>query len=240
MPKIDIKEICAEFEGKLHIFMDEVLCLEDSYFAPRTVYKILSENGNIHRAVNGNGFFWQRVLNSFQVNFFMTLGRIFDSRDDSFSIYQLVAYCKNNLAIFSKEQLAVRKSKDLTPDQVVEYMRDIPEQIVRANEFDELEQEINGQRDIYRRNYIQIRSAIFGHKSLRVVGNEDNLFARTSISEIESMIEFLNKTSISIWELYNNGRTLNIANTTPSSDFRNIIIQDVEDVLNKLVRRETS
>jgi len=238
MNTINTGKSVTEFEEKLHIFMEEVLCVEDSYYSWKTIHNTLSEDKDVYLAVNRNGFFWQRVLNSFQVNFFMTLGRIFDSRDDSFSIYQLLRFCKNHKEVFSKEQLEKRKQKDLEPQMLTEDMHNIPVDIVKDEDIEKLEQEINKQKELFFKNYVQIRSAIFGHKSLKVLGKEDYLFSKTSIGEIETMLDSLNRVSVAIWELYHNGRSIDLSKTGASTDFKEVIVRDVEDVLKSLVKEK--
>ncbi len=49
------------------------------------------------------------------------------------------------------------------------------------------------------------------------------------------MLDFLNRVSIAIWELYTNGRQIELNNTKPSHDFKNMIVEDVEDVLTRLI-----
>jgi hypothetical protein len=114
-------------------------------------------------------------------------------------------------------------------------MKDKPEEIVNIKDLEEIEKEVNSHKDIFVKNYIQIRSAIFGHKSLRVIGKEDVLFSKTSIDELESMLDILNRVSIALWELYTNGRRIELNNTKPSHDFKNIIVEDIEDVLTRLI-----
>ncbi len=234
MQEKNIESISIEFEGKLHTFMEEILCAEDCYYTSKTIHTVASGNSAIHRALNRNGFFWQRVLNSLQVNLFMTLGRIFDSRDDSFSIFQLLRFCKTNREIFFKNQLGKRKSKDLNEEQLSKYLRDKPEEIISIQDLEELQSEVDSYKDIFNKNYIQIRSAIFGHKSLKIIDREDTLFSKTSIDELEAILDFLNKISVALWELYNNGRSLDLNETKPSYDFKNMIVNDVEDVLMRL------
>jgi len=231
----DLNTISFEFENKLHTFMEEVLCAEDCYYTSKTIHVMASENGAIHRALNRNGFFWQRTINSLEVNLIMTIGRIFDSRNDSFSIFQLLHFCKTNKEVFSKYQLEKRKSKDLNPEQLREYMKDKPEEIVSIKDLEEIESKVNFYKDIFNKKYIQIRSAIFGHKSLKIIDKEDALFSKTSTDELEAMLDFLNRVSIAMWELYNNGRNIKLNNTEPSHDFKNMIVQDVQDVLTRLI-----
>lgn len=223
-----------EFEKKLNLFRQEVLIAEDCFYSYITIHNLLADNMDLRRELNKNSIFWNTFLHSSQATFFIVLGRIFDKDEKSYSISHLLAYCMGHKEIFSKNQLEKRKVKDMSPQDLKKYVQHIPEEIVTNEDFNILKKQIDSCRDIHTKNYKKIRHKIFGHKDLKIIGQESKLYSKTSIGELKNILDFLYRVWLSIWELYNNGRELDVNNVN-SSDYKDMIIKHTENVLNSFV-----
>ncbi|MDH5202888.1 MAG: hypothetical protein OEW69_06490, partial [Nitrospirota bacterium] len=196
----------------------------------------IAESNKLLNKINRTPLFWQRVLHSLQVNFLITLSRIFDThKDDPFTVSYLIKYCVNNKNIFSKDQLEKRKSKALHPELLEKYMRCIPTEPVTSEDFTVLTKQIDTCKEMFNKNYTKIRNKLLAHKDKKYIDKEDALFSKTSIGELENMLDFLNRISTAIWELYANGRNLDVNKVESSDYFKKMAIQDTKDILNKVL-----
>jgi hypothetical protein len=200
-----------EFLSRLKIFTDEVTGAEYSFYAYLRTHQILTEDRNLYKKANKYSLFWITVLISLQTTTFITLGRIFDKSSDSHSIDVLIKYCRDNKHIFSKEQFAKRKAA--FPHKLEKFLKENPGELVRDTDFDIFKGQIDSYRDIFKRKYQGIRHKIYAHKDARVIGKEHELFSKTSVDELKSILDFLNKVWGALWELYHNGRRLDLTKT---------------------------
>lgn len=232
MPE-DNSDISQQFEKKLSLFRTEVTIAEDCYFMPKTIHLIISADKSLYAEVNCNALFWQTLLNSCQVNLFITLSRIFDSNEKSYSIRHLLQACVHHMELFSKDHLYRLKLKALSSEAAEKYVRDLPDELATDLDFRLLTMQVESCIEIFRKNYKNIRNKLFAHRDLSYLGKEKELFSKTMIGEIEAILDFLNRGAQALFDLYHNGRSLDV-NLTESTDYKERIIEHTEKVLKSL------
>lgn len=233
-----IEHICDDFERKLILFRKEITIVEDCFYLHKTIHVAMAENRAIYNEINRNSFFWQTILNSAQVNLFITLGRIFDDDATSYSAGHLLKLCLQNPEIFSKAQLRKRKAIGLSPEGLEKYMKNIPEEPASIDDLELLKKQLESCAEIFRKHYKKIRNKLFGHRDIKCIGKEQKLFAGTAIGETEAILDLLDRTGMALFDLYHNGRPLDV-NTTNSTGFKDNLIEHTRNVLEGLHRKET-
>jgi hypothetical protein len=148
---------------------------------------------------------WNFIRYSLFVNYILGLGRIFDTDGDSFSIDDLLKTCIEEIDIFTKEELRKRKAgSGLDSKHVDECISKAFEPT--AKDFHVLRGEVSKRRKVFQDVYRPIRHKIIAHKDLEHLGNSDDLFSNTNVSEISDILEFLNSLQMALFGLYHNGR----------------------------------
>lgn len=215
------------------IFRDEVTTASSAFFVWKSFNNIASADRDIYRAVNANALSWNILTHSLQSTFLITLGRIFDSDGDAFSVHALIRSCISNIDQFGSEALRVRKIRangGAVPDWLDEYMRNTYQP--KKSDFLRLKGEVSKQQKIYIDIYRPIRNKVLAHKETATIGNADELFGRTNIGQIQDFIYFLNQIENIVFDLLHNGTLNKIGDYKFSEDER--IHSDVEALLKKL------
>lgn len=76
-----------------------------------TIHRLAAENAGIYEKYNRFAEFWMLNAYSLQTTFFVTFGRIFDTRSDVYSVHRMVEDTIANSAFFSRSALRDRKRK---------------------------------------------------------------------------------------------------------------------------------
>lgn len=229
----DNSDRSQQFEKKLNLFRTEVTIAENCYYIHKSIHLMIGENRSLYAAVNSYAIFWQTVLNSCQVNLFITLSRIFDNDKKAYSIRHLLQECVRNRDLFSKDHLYRLKLKALSPQVAEEYVRNLPDELATDFDFQLLIKQVESCFDVFRKNYKVIRNKLFAHRDLSYLGREKVLFSKTMIGEIEAILDFLDRVAQALFDLYHNGRALDV-NLTESTDFKGKVIEHTENVLRSL------
>jgi hypothetical protein len=92
-----------------------------------TVHRVAAENADIFDKYNRFAEFWMVNAYTLQTTFFVTFGRIFDTRRDVYSVQKVVEDTIANPSSFSKSALRDRKRKasrisGVDPGWLVEYI----------------------------------------------------------------------------------------------------------------------
>ncbi len=231
----DLDAICQDFEKKLSLFRAEVSSAEDCYYLQKTIHGLILKNDKIYAELYRNGFFWQSVLNAARDNLIGTLSRIFTRRQKDFSIGELLKTCRLHREIFSKAELRKRKSKDLSPDVLVNILRDIPEEPASEDDIMLLEKQIESCTDIFDKNYREIRDEFSAQRDLKFLGKEGELASGAAVGEIEAILDLLDRVHSSLYMLYYNGFPLDV-NVAESTNFKYKLIKQTESVLLTLTK----
>ena len=201
-------------------FSNEVHSALASYLFWKMLQNKSADEPDLLDALNRTPLSWIFIRHSLQVSLFMTLGRIFDTDDDSFSIDDLLKCCIEDTSIFDKNSLRTRKQeaqRGTTSDWLDEYIANASEPV--AQDFKKLRGEVTKHRRIYVRKYQPIRHKIFAHRDKEFLGKNDDLWKETNIGEIEDIIWFLNDLKNALFQTYENGRALKIVQGEPDVNF---------------------
>jgi hypothetical protein len=161
--------------------------------------------------------FWNAVYNSLRQGIFTTLARIFENKAvnrerESFSLIYFFNFCKENRDIFSKKSLQRRKAEKLSPEKTMEFMDSLPSEELYANkDFKKCEKKINKWKAIFNDRYRVARNKLIAHRDIKNIGKENQLLAETSFKEVEQMIDFLVSFRISFYQLYSEGKKLELS-----------------------------
>lgn len=217
-----------------NLFHNEIITACWSFYFLISIKKIASADKEIRIALKKNTISWNIVLHSLQITFFITLGRIFDKDENSFSVHTLINTCIKNIDQFSKEKLRERKIKGWGKEDlswVNEYIENA--YIPSKDDFLRIKEGISKNQVIYENNYKKVRHKIFAHKDLKYINNSVILFKDINIKETENLLLFLYQTDRIIWHLFHNGNYIKIEDLNFYEDNR--VKEDVEKLLAKLL-----
>jgi len=169
--------------------------------------KIHESTGNkkIVSAFNNTPTSWIIIRHSLQVTFFITLHRMFETGKEHASVEHLLSICLEEIDLFSKDELRNRKKPDILNNE------DLEEYINKAYIPDEkdiniLRGKLRKHRNTFNNIYRPIRNKIIAHNLLSHIDKSGELYEKTNIDEIESMLVFFNSLKQALYNLYHNGR----------------------------------
>lgn len=198
-----------DLEKAHKIFRDEVTTAAWAFFVWKSFNNIVSSDKDLFHTINQNALSWNTLTNSLQTTFFITLGRLFDTDGDAFSVHAFLNSCKRNITQFSHEECRKRKIKlngGVVPDWLDDYIKNAYE--AKASDFDKLKREVSEQQNIYIEVYRPIRHKVLAHKETATIENVGELFGKTNIGQIQHFIYFLHQIENVVFDLLYNG-TLN-------------------------------
>ncbi|MBT6052884.1 MAG: hypothetical protein HOG49_39285 [Candidatus Scalindua sp.] len=150
---------------------------------------------------------WIFIRHSLMVSLIMTLGRIFDTNGESFSIDDLLKSCIENIHSFNKSSLRERKIKD-TGGKEADWLEEFIDNAYEPNELDfqKLKPQVKKHRETFNGIYKPIRHNIFAHTTKEHFGKTSEIWESTSKSNIEEILDFLTDLNLTLRETYHNGR----------------------------------
>jgi len=180
-----------------------------SNFTYLTIHRLAAENAEIFDKYNRFAEFWMLNAYSLQTTFFVTFGRIFDTRHDVYSVHKVVEEAIANPSFFSKSALRARKRKtsriaDVDPGWLVEYLANAWEP-TRAD-LEPLRVALAPNFAKFKAIYQPIRHRVFAHKSIQDDKAILALFEKTLISDVQEILRFLHTLFSAIWEMAWNGK----------------------------------
>lgn len=193
------------FTRELEIFRTEAQAGAQFLYSYLAFDSIISENKKALDFVNHTPLFWKTNMGALQTSFFIVLGRVFD-QTSKHNIDVLLKVAENNISIFSKSALAVRKKRESTNahEWLDDYLKRSYEPTAR--DFRELRRKMKGYRRIYEANYRDIRRKVYAHKEVTESADVQKLFSKTNIRELQRVFVFVNALYEALWELFHNGR----------------------------------
>jgi hypothetical protein len=219
-----------EFEDRLQILRDEIVRAERCFYSFVAINHFLSDQ---KAKENKNPLFWNTMQDALLGSFFVAMGRIFDEDKKSHSVISFVRFCKVYNSIFSRKHLQERKKSELSPSDLESYMKRIPNVTVSKEDFETIETGIADKKLVYHEKYRHTRDKIFTHRDLKTVSRENTLYSKDLITELEELLNFLNKVRHVFGELYVNGTKIDLKNDKYESS-KKIITRDVEEYLKRL------
>jgi hypothetical protein len=218
------------FKKELEFFRIDVESGIQYFSAYLAIHNIASQQKAIERILNSAPLFWKTNLSALQSSTFITLGRIFDTRQNH-NLSRLINLAERNQKIFSLKALARRKQGKSAdePEWLKKYLRGCYEPTTL--DFRQLKKITAKWRTVYEKNYRNIRNQIYAHKE--VVEREDVLilFQQTNIDELHNIFLFLWELYNVLWSLYHNGHKPDFMSTPMVSTVQETITKEVEHFL---------
>jgi hypothetical protein len=180
---------------------------------------------------NRTPYFWHLNAYVLQTTFFIALGRLFDKRKDTWSIYDLIEKTIEHVGVFSKAGLRERKralstEKGKDPEWLDSYMENAWEP-TRAD-LEKLSDAIAPYADKFHKTYQPIRHIYFAHRGKMRADDVRELFGKTQIGEATDIIRFLYTLVYAIWEIHLNGRKPELNNFQKYDSYVKFLSDDVE------------
>lgn len=196
----------AEFEQELEVFRREAESAVQFFYAWLSVHQVASRNEEVKDLLNTAPLFWNTALGALQSSAFIALGRVFDKERDTHNIDRLIRLAQNNPNIFSLDALAERKRR-LAPtadEWLTDYLTSA--HVPTHDDFRRLRKHVSARRKIYEANFRPVRHNVFAHKHLSHQVDQQALFAKVSVPEIQQVLVFLRRLHQALWDLLFNGK----------------------------------
>lgn len=194
-----------QFSQELEYLRREIDSGTQMLFAHLAFQEIAGTNSKVLQGVNETPLFWGTTLYAWQCGYFITLHRIFDSKN-RYHVSRVLELARENTDIFSKTSLANRKrhSSDNADEWLPEYLAKV--YVPSAKDIRELERKLSFHKSRYDARYRRLRNKIFAHRDVADPEKVRDLFSQTSVREMKGMYLFLAKLYDALWELLHNGR----------------------------------
>lgn len=195
----------AEFGHVLEVFRHEADAATQFLYAYLAVHEVAADHKAIDRLLNTAPLFWNTSLGALQTALFITLGRIFDA-EAKHSVHQLLSAAQSSHHLFSKQALGDRKrcASSNASEWLNDFLRDV--HVPTVTDFRTLRKEVEIWRNIYFKNYRDVRRKYFAHREVSESEEVAALFAKTTIIELKQMLAFLRGLHNALQDLFLYGR----------------------------------
>ena len=193
------------FREELVICQDEVEKCNQFFYTFMAIHGEYGEKVQVKELIDPRPLFWKTVLSSLQEAMFIALGRVFDD-DAKHSLYSLKTQAKACPHIFTKEALERRK-RALNLSDTEKWLPQFMEaaHVPTEADFDYLRGQLAAHRKVYNKKLLRIRDKWFAHREIGDKRLANELFAKTEIAELESMMTFITHYQHAFYELFENG-----------------------------------
>jgi hypothetical protein len=194
----------SEYWRYYEVIKNELYITITSFYTYVEIQNFAAENITNYKKINKSAEFWNIQLYGLQAAFFVALGRLFDSRVDSHSIYNLLAMTESHPEYFSKVSLAARKaSVGIKSESLDGFLGTAWEP--NAGDVVYLRAALAPCIQEFRSVYGPIRHKVFAHKGLQPKTQTDALFSKAEIKKIDEVLYSLHDLMEALWQLYHNG-----------------------------------
>lgn len=200
----------VSFENELELFRKEANAAAQFLYSSLALNALASEHRRVLDRLNDAPLFWNTTIFALQKSAILALGRVFET-DTKHNAARLFKAASDDLSIFSREALARRKqgTSATRAEWVDEYVRDKYEPT--AKDIRNLRKQVDAWRDIYDDRYRPLRNKGYAHREFATDSDEwQSSIGKTQIDELERMCTFLLVVNRALWELYVNGRKLDL------------------------------
>ncbi len=193
----------TEFERELQIFGNDVDEAIQCFYVWLTVHATARKSRRVYDLLNRDAGFWNLAIGSIQANSLIALGRIFDKHEQSHNVKRLLELAEQNIAIFSKDSLRRRKSKQSANAHkwIDNYMHDV--HVPTVTDFKRLQSFVDARRKVYGSCYKQLRDKVYAHKERTDISA---FVAKTNIRQLGRLVHDMHKLHDVLWDLLQNGR----------------------------------
>jgi hypothetical protein len=196
----------VDFEAELEIFRREVESLLQYFYAWMAMRNHPRKSSRVLSALNDSPLFWNTVAGAFETSTWVCLYRIFD-QSSTYNVDRVLRIATDNAnTLFAKDELGKRKRALSSNAETW-----LPAYLDKAYEpkpadFRALRKQLAAQRKIFLNSgYSDLRNKVHAHREF----DGDlihQLYARTKLSEVETLVAFLKGLYDVLWQLFHNGR----------------------------------
>jgi hypothetical protein len=200
-----MRNIEEDFIEELEVFRKEVYSGIQMFYANMSINAVLGKNKIALDVINETPLLWGTIMHSLQMSCFIVLGRVFDEKSASYSVYRLLKLAERNVTIFEKDALRRRKvaGSDDAAEWIEEYMESVC--VPRSSDFRRMRKHVAKYKKMFIK-YREIRNNVYAHKVVVTRDDVNELFSVTNVGEMQKIFIFLKRLYDSLWELFNNGK----------------------------------
>ncbi len=193
-------------ERLLDVLDHEARTAANAYWTWRHLNSIATEDKTAYSALNRNARTWNIVMHSLQETFLLTLGRLFDTDGDAFSVHSALKSCIRQIDDFKKPALEERKRR--TSKGPFHWVAGYVAAAYEVSEADlhQLKPAIAEGRKLYDTVYRCIRNKVIAHTDQATIDAAHELYERTSLREIERLLLLPHQVHGVLSQLLWNGR----------------------------------
>jgi hypothetical protein len=164
-----------------------------------------------------HAMFWNGVLGGLQSASFAALGRLYDTRTDTYNIRRLLGYVQKYRGIFSEAALANRKkASGLPAEDAVRFAQEA--EGFKNDDLEKVIEESQKFQDYYENRVRPIRHQVFAHAGAFAPEDRDELFAQLDLQRYQALVLFPLRLHRALRELYHNGRRLTLESIPTTID----------------------
>jgi len=222
-----------DVEKAIKVFHVEVRTTSTAFFAWKSFNDVVASDKTVYRVVNANALSWNILTHSLQSTFFISLGRLFDTRNDTFSAHRLLNICTENIDQFSCDSLKQRKIKSnggIYPDWLDDFTKSTYQPSIA--DFRKLKKVVSSQQKIYAEIYKPIRHKVIAHREINSLDKVGELYGKTNIGQIKDLLIFLHQIDQVLFDLLHNGKLNDVGTYNFRED--SLVQKDIEELLNRL------
>jgi len=202
-----------------------------------TINRLGTEDRSIWNKYQRDGQFWTLNTYALQTTFFIAFGRIFDKRNDSFSIQKLLGTTVANPALFSRAALRERKRylsriTGADPPWLPDFIDQAWEPTAR--DLEPLQAALAPHYARFSAIYKPIRHKYFAHRGAESQQAIEGMFGKTLKTDVAEILRFLHTLLWAIRELALNGTRLDLNNFTDYDREVRSVASDIERFIRQL------
>ncbi|MFH2201692.1 MAG: hypothetical protein ABIJ96_01110 [Elusimicrobiota bacterium] len=202
-----------EFEKEFQLLRDELYAATLSWHTYLTVHNEAHQDESLLSAMNQHPSFWLVTLRALQHNTILVLGRLFDNDPRARTIRAFVRACANHPEIFTQEALRARRIRNDAGVLKTDWFEGWIEKAFApdAAHLKTLETQADECLAIWRSGCNDLRNKIVAHHERLSKQVLDEIYGKTKVGDVTTLIRRLYVIEHAIQELHTNGRPLEFA-----------------------------
>lgn len=175
------------------------------FYAEMAIQHAVSKSKVLLNKLNNTPTFWIVCSASLQSSAYITIARIFDKKS-KYNIDNLLDSMEQNLNLFQREALAIRKrdGKTQDPEWLEKYLKSA--YFPKIADIVRLRKMVKKYREVYDRAVMPVRHNYLAHRGIVDQEKIQKLYAQGNIRELSRLSTFLLQLRSVLWEQYHNGR----------------------------------
>lgn len=218
-------------------FRSEVFTANRAFVTYLTIDAVAGENVAVLNILNKNAATWMFLKHALLDELFITLGRIFDRRNDSFSVFYFIKKCKSNVCRFNEHALIKRKIEEQggnIPVWLDEYIEGV--YVPSCDDFDVLNRVGELAYGKYCGVYKGIRNKLIAHADVEAIFKAGEMFELTDVEVVKDVLNSLFLVYGAVSQLYLDGRKIELGAHNYREGEEEHVAKDVWGLFNALVK----